>query len=344
MRKKVYICWVQIDGWRTLKNNFTMKSIKLTLLLIPCLCTVNIYGQINNGLKAHYSFGGDANDISGQNNHGILIGNPTLTTDRFGYSDCAFHFPGDNSNFITIPYSSDFNIEPSEAFSLSLWFQGGTDSLGDFEMLFQKNNPAVRPYPSDYHLGLYDLNKPSFGSLYAPIVMPPDAPPIPDPHWHHVVGIYDNKKWYIYTNNLLQDSSLTQNYSIFQSTGDITIGKNFEGKIDDIRFFNRVLSVNEINQLYNMASTCQLTGLYQNYEKEIRVFPNPTSDYVTIEIMQLQDPSIEVFDLTGRQINMPVRSFENFIEINLTDFSVGMYLIRIINGDKILVERVLKHN
>ncbi len=151
------------------------------------IISMHSYGQLTNGLKALYTFGGDANDIGGNNNDGNLIGNPLLIADRFDSPSCAYEFPGNLTIYINVNYSADFNIAPTGAFAVSLWFQGGTPDLGDFEVLFEKENPLVNPHHSDYHLGLYDVNNPSFGSLYSPIVMSSTNHPNPDPNWHHVV-------------------------------------------------------------------------------------------------------------------------------------------------------------
>ena len=61
-----------------------MKKHFLELLFFSLVSTVNINGQLTNGLKAYYPFSGDVNDNSGQSHNGRIIGNPTLTTDRFG--------------------------------------------------------------------------------------------------------------------------------------------------------------------------------------------------------------------------------------------------------------------
>jgi hypothetical protein len=314
----------------------------IILLLMTVITTVNIYGQLNIGLKAIYPFGGNTDDVSGQNNDGQLVGLPVLTTDRFGTPDCAYEFPGDNLNFIEINYSSDFNIEPTGAFSISLWYLGGTSDLGDFEVLFEKNNPNVNPHPSDYHLGLYDLNKPSFGSQYSPVVMPRNAYPIPDTIWHHVVGIYDNKKWYIYQDDTLRDSDETQNSTIFQSTGNISIGKNFRGKIDDIRFYDRPLSVNEIHQIFLLPGSCQVSGVYEKMEQSfLNIFPNPTTNIIHISPKNLHEAIyVSVLDIFGREIIKKCLN-TNEAMIDLSSYVNGLYLI-IISDNGTIYSRIIE--
>ena len=52
-------------------------------------CTNNLPANLQNGLVAYYPFCGNANDISGNGNNGIVNG-ATLTTDRFGNSNSAY--------------------------------------------------------------------------------------------------------------------------------------------------------------------------------------------------------------------------------------------------------------
>lgn len=238
------------------KKPITM-NVKMSLVLLFLLCiAVTPFCQLSNGLKAYYSFKGNSADISGNGNDGIIIGSPVLTQDRFGIADCAYAFPGTPNDYISINYSPDFDIDSLGAFSISLWYQGGSTNEGDYEILFEKPNPDVSPYPSDYSLALYDLNKPGLGSNFGPIVGGIIDPPIPDSNWHHVVGIYDNKNWYFFEDNTFIQLDTSREYIIFQSMNNLVIGKNFEGVIDDIRFYDRALNFFDIYEIYHLPSSC----------------------------------------------------------------------------------------
>lgn len=318
-----------------------MKKITSSFCLVILLVSLNFYGQLTNGLKAHYSFAGSAADMSGQNNNGIIQGSLLLTSDRFGSSNCAYEFPGTSTDFINVNYSNDFNIPSTGAFSISLWFQGGTPNIGDFEILFQKENPMVNPHHSDYHLGLYDGNNPSFGSLYSPIVMASTSHPNPDPNWHHVVAIYDNKKWFIYQDNVLIESNITQTYGIYQSTNNITIGKYFMGKLDDIRFYDRVLTVSEITQLYNFGSDCQsLTIDEPSLTEHFTVYPNPATSVLHLKGTP-NNAVAYMIDLAGRIVlKKEITSEEENIDIS--SLNEGTYLITIVADKQSKTKLVIK--
>ena len=308
-----------------------IKNFHLNLLiLILSISTFNTYGQLDNGLKAYYSFEGNVIDSSGEGNNGTIVGSLNLIADRNGNPNCAYEFPGTSTDYININYSEDFNISPTENFSLSLWFQGGTANLGDLEFIFKKENPNISPVDSDYHLGLYDLNNPSFGSQYSPIVMSFTNNPNPDPNWHHIVCIYDNSNWYIYEDNILTDSDETQQYEIFQSTNGITIGKFFEGKLDDIRFYDRVLSANEIEQLFNYGSSCgDLSVSDNNLKNDLHIYPNPAKDIININSNYKGNQSylILIYDMSGRKVIEKNADTES-TEINISNLDSGIYFVK----------------
>ncbi len=70
-------------------------------------------------LIAFYPFNGNANDESGNGNHGTVYG-ATLTTDRFNQPNRAYYFDGIN-DYIMVPNSSILQI--SGEITMSAWFQ-----------------------------------------------------------------------------------------------------------------------------------------------------------------------------------------------------------------------------
>ena len=321
-----------------------MEKFRIMLLLFAVFMMANTFGQLTLGLKAFYGFGGDAHDGSGHNNNGVLIGNPVLTTDRFNYTDCAYQFPGSSTDYIEIPYSSDFDILPSAALSISLWYQGGTSATGDFEELFLKQVSLTSSLPSAYHLALYDLNKPSFGSEFSPYVMPPTAPSAPD--WHHLVGIYDNKNWDLYVDDTWwHGSDYSGLNSILQSSGSIHIGKYFNGKIDDIRFYDRVLTASEVHDIFVLPGSCSELGMGKFSEQPVfNVFPNPTTGTVYLETSNTTKQTlVSVFDIRGQEIIMQSLNQQNSM-IDLSSFPIGLYLIRLTSGSIIRNSIIQKQN
>ena len=71
----------------------------------------------SGGLAAHYTFDGDATDQSGNSNDGTVDG-AVLTTDRFGKSNSAYYFDGENDK-IKVPFTESLKIE--DDITLNLW-------------------------------------------------------------------------------------------------------------------------------------------------------------------------------------------------------------------------------
>src|SRR4051812_11254471 len=82
-----------------------MRKLVLLFLLISKIGTAQV--NLNLGLKAYYPFTGNANDVSGNNNNPVF-NNATLTSDRLGNANSAYHFNGTN-NYMQIPNSPMLN-------------------------------------------------------------------------------------------------------------------------------------------------------------------------------------------------------------------------------------------
>ena len=61
-----------------------------------------VYLPMQESIKAHYPFDGNANDLSGNGYDGELFGQITLTTDRHGNEESAYHFDGSNGTSIVV--------------------------------------------------------------------------------------------------------------------------------------------------------------------------------------------------------------------------------------------------
>jgi hypothetical protein len=306
---------------------------KLLILNFISLFTLS-NAQINNGLKAHYTFSGNPNDTSGQNHNGQIIGNISLVQDRFGTPSAAYQFPGNAANYISINYAADFNIAPTDSFSISLWYKGGSSQAGDLEVLFGKENPQLINYHKyDYFLSLYDSNRLMCGGAGYEVLWSSVTPQNPDNNWHHAVLVYENKNWYLYLDNILDKSNTTQNNIITQSTNNLLIGKGFQGILDDIRFYNRRLSVGEINELYN------LTGLSTNENKKvskIRIYPNPVKNIIHITSGKTVK-YVHIYDTSGRSVKTDTKN-----KINVSQLPNGSYIINVQTEDGEWTEKFIK--
>ena len=208
------------------------------------------HASLNNGLVAYYPFGGSANDKSGNEIHGTVNG-ATLTNDRFDNTDNAYTFDG-VGNYITIDSSS----EPLGAKSISGWFKTSTanGSIWSTSDGGQGVGSTIQ-IDNDGKL-VYQQNK---GTADESIFLLVSSESYVDDTWHHFVAAWDGTidenqaTLYIDGHKVSEGTALTSEGT---SQGrEVIVGAwsnstYFNGSIDDIRIYNRVLSETEIKQLY----------------------------------------------------------------------------------------------
>jgi len=96
------------------------------------------------GLLAFYPFNGNANDLSGNNNHGQVTG-ASLTLDRFGQQNKAYAFstsgwtPGNRFNEIFVPYSSSL---VTSTLSVCAWIRPSKFYIGQ-ETIIDKYDGGI---------------------------------------------------------------------------------------------------------------------------------------------------------------------------------------------------------
>jgi hypothetical protein len=77
----------------------------------------------------------------------------------------------------------------------------------------------------------------------------------------------------------------------------------------------------------------------------ISIYPNPTSGKFTIDNGQLTIKNIEITDITGKTIqsfsNFQISEFSN-LEIDLSGFESGIYLIKISTDTNIYTQKIIK--
>jgi len=208
-----------------------------------------------NGLVGWWGFNGNAQDGSGNGNHGTVIG-ATLTTDRFGNQNAAYSFNGSSSH---IKVNNSSSLE-SGNLSISFWIQ----STGNqFQQVFYKVSPntalnetysvplnLLQPGTINFDLKNNNCN-PGLGWQYSSSFIGPVS------NWSYFTLVHDGSTSKIYRNGQLLNS-FSRTFLISNCPGgDLLIGCDWQfnnklnGKLDDIGIWNRALTPQEITNLYN---------------------------------------------------------------------------------------------
>lgn len=91
--------------------------------------------NLNDGLVAYYPFNGNANDESGNGNHGMVTG-AVLAADRFGNTNSAYNFDGASN--IVVSNAEDLSLG---TFTISVWFLWRSEhSTHDYRTVIAKGH------------------------------------------------------------------------------------------------------------------------------------------------------------------------------------------------------------
>jgi hypothetical protein len=242
-----------------------MMKVLFFLLFSVNICTAQI--NLDKGLQAYYPFNGNANDASGNGNH-PTINNATITTDRFGNKNSAYHFNG-VYQYMRIPNKPSLNFK--NEITLSVWVRptGFYYGICHASQLISKGGGNYNP--GNYALRFDDAlfsggrgcNGAKCDTLHqnfrgtGTVLKPYAGEFIKKNHWYNVLYTNDGKTAKLYVDCLLKYSVIFP--ETFTNTEDLFFGKSddqffpfwLNGDLDDIRIYNRALTDTEIFSLCN---------------------------------------------------------------------------------------------
>jgi hypothetical protein len=209
---------------------------------------------ITNGLVAEYEFDGNANDTSGHGLNGTVYG-VTPTKDRYGHPDSAYRF--DNVDDWISLEGSTTSVFTFNSFTISVWFQTDDDKAQPLIESTDGSQWGLTGYGVE--LGSLEDIQVAYRARY-PEKNEMHASPTIDAYWHHIALVRDvsHAEGYLYYDGALAASgddpdptfSVTpQSYIRFGKYYYGGITNYFDGNLDDIYFYNRALSGQEIKQL-----------------------------------------------------------------------------------------------
>jgi photosystem II stability/assembly factor-like uncharacterized protein len=221
-----------------------------------------------DGLLLYCPFNGNANDVSGNSNNGIIQGNPNFILRG---SQQALNFSPNSGQFVSVPNNS--SLQNLTSMTLSAWIKPSSFDLNCYterEQLIGKGKDV-----SDNAFGLsiqrnitpsscgeassFDSYKLNFELGSSTISSPIYSI---DNIWKHVLCTYDGITQKIYVDGILMQQAtvgainttnsipLYFNYSTWDGGYSNTNGR-YGGGLDDIRIYNRALSDLEVTTIYN---------------------------------------------------------------------------------------------
>jgi hypothetical protein len=249
---------------------------------------------INLGLVGHWTFDGNKVvngailDSSTSGNSGSPVNIATSTFYTRGQVGQAVTFDG-SSNYINLGRPTALTNLVSSNFTMSLWFKVNGMTVG--------NRPCMFGWGYDNTVVGFDFGFNNWGSgpaegtgqlgfvTYTNGGFPSGAYSTTDYNlsanqnkWVHAVVTWDGADYKMYIDGVDQTNAYgTQTQGILNSGSNIAIGAKFhptiqsyfDGSVDDVRAYSRVLTLPEITRLYNIGrsikvATTQSTGSVAN--------------------------------------------------------------------------------
>jgi len=213
---------------------------------------------LTNGLIIYMPFANEIKDlISNQN---ALPGNnfpPVFVSDRNGTANSAISLSGQVGDFLAIPEVQANHLKQGDSITISIWFKQKLPDNSGVHGFFEKANNCV--CDDGFTLGYFE--RPLFGqsggfsdpSWTAELHQDTE-------NWHHIlITLTPGNFLKIYRDGILRNSVYYEQLNFGEWFGNYLIGKQFNGYLDDLRVYKRVLSDDEVQQLYNLEgdnNTC----------------------------------------------------------------------------------------
>lgn len=205
--------------------------------------------DLTRGLVGHWTFddgeGTMARDVSGGGNHGTVMGGAKWSKGIIGG---ALEFDG-MDDFVSIPNETAFDITGSITVSAWIRVESFTKS---WQAIVTKGDRAWRLHRASSRKSVgfacSDLSRNQTGDLLG-------NKDVADGGWHHAAGVLDGTKMSIYVDGALDASAESSpnisvnDYSVLIGANAQASGRLFHGTIDDVRIYDRALSVDELRAL-----------------------------------------------------------------------------------------------
>jgi hypothetical protein len=300
------------------------KFLLLNLILLNFL-----FVNAQNKLVAYYPFTSNVQDASGNNNNGTSFG-ATLTTDRCGNENSAYHFDG--SSYISLPANDMIN----SSYSYAMWvsFDNVNSVMTFFSIGGTNGNQGIQVVPSGagWAGGGYNSN----GTVTAAI-----SGKYPSANkWYHVILIRDTASAKLYIDGQLEATASTDNLAPSYGTAPYKaiLGSReshdlqfFTGKLDEVKIYNYALNANEIEELYN-SYTCITTAINDQITEAnlVDVYPNPADGkfFVKYDKYRLSVSKITINNSIGKTV-CTIEDNETMQndEIQLNEQPSGIYFV-----------------
>ena len=147
---------------------------------------------------------------------------------------------------------------------------------------------------------------------------------------------WDNNNFKVDLEKVLIVSNATTRWTFIKSSKEVQIDNATSSEEEDIVEPSKIFTMHEKGFKYKYVGTEKIN------EREIpTAYPNPSNGNFSLRLKSIQTSSIKLYSILGNLVyenNSPVAGENNIQTKNLTP---GIYLIKIMSGEKYIVQRVV---
>ncbi len=203
-----------------------------------------------------YHFDGDAEDSSGKGNNGSVVGASSVDG-KVGSG--AFEFDG-VGGYVDVAQTSGLPVySPSNSYSISLWFNNANE-LSNRVLFSESSTTSATPIfilGTGYKSRSIAIHLRNSDSTF--LSWRPSTTIITKDEWHHVVWVDNNGNAELYIDGNLDATDYDYTPSGTFDVNRDSIGvlqrssleSYFNGSIDEVVIYNKVLTSSEVSELYN---------------------------------------------------------------------------------------------
>ena len=92
----------------------------------------------------------------------------------------------------------------------------------------------------------------------------------------------------------------------------------------------------------SLCKTFVITGIENEIHPNIKVYPNPITDYLMIEQLDPGVKNVEIIDINGKEMISRIASGQQRIRIDTTHLKSGLYILKIESRDRINTQLIMK--
>jgi len=307
-----------------------LRALQISLFFFSVIAI----SQSTVGLKAYYPFNGNANDESGFNNNGILD-NPVLTTDRFEEANKAYLFNG-NDDVIRVLDNDQSHLVND--FTIMAWIN--PSSIKSQTIIRKGSAQSAIPSAGAYNLALSATNVYVFSVGTTTETIQVTHPGYPINEWQLIIGVKEGNTLSLYINGIKVNEELIAGTMAYDTslfligTRTMQPANTFDGKIDEVRLYDRALGESEIQDI--------LSILEIDLVSSINIYPNPFSESINIQNLNTlnNNASYQLFSINGQLIKQDKLILNQKIET--TYLPRGIYFLKINDGVKTFVKKMIK--